>query len=253
MRTQITLRRESWRGVSSFDDALRLARYGWQEQLQAALDLAESAVKLAEQEHMLDTFNPVWDVTGAEVDVARYLQGEPECMIDFPLTKTSKSGRVITLVVSGAVSGAVSAETIVKRGQLIVALAMALGTLGHAVEIWCDFSSQAKGLNSYQRALVKSASDELDPASLMFALAHPAMLRVLCFAVKDGYPVKGGFHNAFGKNLGRGAPAGRSADQAALFPEGTIFLPEIKSSYDVPDADEFLRQYLGELGLLAED
>ena len=243
--------RAAWCGVESFNDALRLAKYGWQEQMTAALDLAASAVKLAEQEHMVDTFNPVWDVTGAEVDVSRYLQGEPECMIDFPLAKTSKSGRVITLVSSGTFSGSIRPETIIKRGQLIVALALALNTLGHAVEIWADQCSSKSGLNCYQRVLVKSANDELDPAALMFGLAHPAMQRVLGFAVKDNLPGK--FRTAFNEAHGRGTPASRPADVVAQFPEGTIFLPEIHSDRDVPDADEFLRQYLGDLGLLAED
>ena len=245
----------SFYSVESFNEALQLARYGWHEQLPGALELAESAIKLANQEHMMDTFNPVWDVTGAEVDVARYLQGEPECMIDFPLTKTSKSGRVITLVASIGVSGAIKPETIIRRGQLIVALALALNSLGHAVEIWADKNSRAAKtratMHAYQRVLVKGASDELDPAQIMFALAHPAMLRVLSFAINDGYPGK--WRNAFSDEKARGIPAARFTELVARFPEGTIFLPELKSNVDIPDADMFLRRYLDELGLLAED
>jgi hypothetical protein len=35
------------------------------------------------------------------------------------------------------------------------------------------------------------------------------------------------------------------------YPEGSIILPELRSDKDVPDADVFLKRYLGELGLLA--
>jgi hypothetical protein len=47
-------------------------------------------------------------------------------------------------------------------------------------------------------------------------------------------------------------PSPRPASFAGTYPEGSIFLPELCSSRDVPNADEFLKKYLGELGLLAE-
>src|SRR5579859_5905356 len=156
----------SWAGAS-FKNALTLARKGWTDQLDSALELAESAVSLAEREHMTDTFQPVWDVSGAEVDVARYLSGEPECMIDFPLSKTSKSGRVVALCASIGVSGSVSPSTIQRRGKLITAFALALSRLGHSSELWADLS----GANGFRiRILVKGANDELDPAAVMFAM-----------------------------------------------------------------------------------
>src|SRR5579872_114125 len=116
-------------GYATWEQALNMARSGWHDELDTALELAESAVALAEREHMTDTFQPVWDVSGAEVDVARYLSGEPECMIDFPLSKTSKSGRVISMCASISVSGSVRPDTIQRRGQVITALAMALDRL----------------------------------------------------------------------------------------------------------------------------
>ena len=243
-----------WTGVTSFAEGITLAKDGWADELPETLALAESAVATANQEHMLDTFNPVWDVTGAEVDVARYLSGEPECMIDFPLSKTSHSGRVVTFVAGLCVSGSISPETMINRGRVMTALALALNTLGHAVEIWIDINGHGidgnRNLTHYQRVLVKSASDELDPAALMFALAHPAMFRVIALGAWDGYPGK--WEKEFGDNLSRGRVGFRSRKQRELYPEGTIFLDGLESDDDVPDADQFLREHLGNLGLLAE-
>jgi hypothetical protein len=236
--------------VESFDAAVKLARSGWSEELPAALALAESAVETADDEHMMDSFNqPIWDVTGAQVDVGAFLAGTPECMIDYPLSTTSKVGRVVTLVVSMSASAAIEADTLVRRGQVIVALALALSKLGHACEIWADCSTTGSSLRSCDRVLVKGSGDEIDPSSLMFALAHPAMLRCLEFGVKDGYPSK--FERAMGY-AGYGTPAGRTEADKEQYPEGTIFLPQLYSGSDIPDADTFLRKYLGELGLLAE-
>lgn len=244
--------RPEFHHVESMGDAVKLAKLGWAKELPGALEIAESAVEMAEKEHMMDTFSPVWDVAGAEVDVAQYLSGEPECMIDFPLSKTSKQGRVITLVGSVAYSAAISSNTIIRRGRVICALALALGQLGHAVEIWADVANQSNGTGCtmHQRVLVKGANDELDPSQIMFAFANPAMCRALFFGSWDRLPEP--FKDAFSRSRSRGRPRPRETADTALFPDGTIYLPELLSGVDVPDADVFLRKYLGDLGLLAE-
>lgn len=235
--------RGEWAGGVTWDGALDLARRGWAGQLDAALDLAQTAVETAEQEHVInDVFTPVWDVTGTEVDVARYLSGEPECMISFPLTPTSTSGRVITMCASVSYSGSIEADTIQRRGKNIVALALALSRLGHNTELWADFSGVHVGNGDTVRirVLVKGPNDELDPSRVMFAYAHPAMLRVLGLGVLEGWGDK------FPSNGTAPVPPARD------LPEGTTYLPELRSSSDVPDADRFLREHLAQLGLLAE-
>lgn len=226
-------------GNVDFTDALTMARKGWADELNSALQVAESAVEMAEKEQMMDAFNqPVWDVTGAQVDVGAYLAGTPECMIDYPLTETSKVGRVITLCGSISYSGSVSGSTIERRGRTMVALALALSKLGHNTELWADLSGGYGASSQWRiRILVKGANDELDPARIMFAFAHPAMLRQLGFSA-----VEEGLHKSL-----MVPPIAPEKD----LPEGTIYLPEVCSGRDVPEAEAFLRQYLDELGLLA--
>lgn len=227
-----------WSGNVTWDECLGMARKGWNEELDSALELAESAVTMAEKEHMVDSFNqPQWDVTGAQVDIGAYLAGTPECMVDYPLTETSKSGRIIALCASVCYSRSVYPETIQRRGRTMVALALALGRMGHNTEMWADISGGKGGEEVRVRILVKGADDELDPAKVMFAYAHPAMLRILGFSALD---------KLSGSTFWYPIPPKRD------LPEGTIYLPEICSDRDVPEAEEFLRVHLGELGLLAE-
>jgi hypothetical protein len=232
--------------AASFAEAVKMARDGWADELASAMEIAENAVTMADQEHMTESFNqPVWDVTGAQVDVGAYLAGTPECMIDYPLSTTSRVGRVITLVSSSIISSAISADTLIRRGRVITALALALSRLGHAVEIWSDSVGVKDNKTLIQRTLIKGVNDELDPAVIMFALGHPAFHRQLVIPVRDK------FTGAWG-DMKSVPPSPRPADFKATYPEGSIFLPELRSSSDVPNADQFLRKYLGELGLLAE-
>jgi hypothetical protein len=244
---------DGWSG-GSFDQCVSLARTGWERELDAALDVAESAVELAERTHeVMRATETVYDVCGDSVDMGRYMSGEPECMMDWPLQPTSAVGQVITLCASVAYSGAVEPETIRRRGQVIVALALALSRLGHAVELWIDSSvaashnRESNGKHSRVRVLVKGANDTLDPSRIMFAFAHPGVLRNLMFAVWDGFPPE--YREDFGEeSWARGYPVKPLRD----LPEGTIYLPEIYSDRDVPDAHTALKGYLRDLGLLAE-
>lgn len=233
-------------GNVTFDTAVKMARRtGWTEQIPAAMDIAESAVRMAEKEHMIDVFKPSWDVSGAEVDMGRWVSGEPECMIDFPLAKVSKAGKVVTLVASMSISGGVETDVIERRGRMIVALALALAELGHATELWADFTAEVahgadRGRMASLRVKVKGVNDALDPGMIMFAYAHGAMLRKLAFAALEGTECN---------TAGNSIPADI---MEADYPEGAVFIPGLLASEEPPSIEEFLEGHLRLLGLLAE-
>lgn len=231
-----------------FEHCLNLARNGWSDQLDETLRIAEDAVEMAFKEHEVKDFTPVWDVTGSQVDVARYLSGEPENMIDFPALEVSKVGKVVTLVAGGFYSAAVSADALVRRGQVLTAFALALTRLGHSVELWVDVATTGRsgGTKAHMKVLVKGTNDTLDPAKILFAYAHPGMFRALGFAAAHNWPAK------FRKSQGIGSYYTSIASVAKDFPEGTIYLPGLVSAWDMPDAHEQLRELLREIGLLAE-
>jgi hypothetical protein len=240
-----------WNNVTA-REAIEMTRQGWAEQLPAVLAVVESAIELAEKEHMMDTFEMTWAVAGDEVDIGRYLTGEPECMIAFPLSKTSKVGRVITFVANASYSAAIKPDTVIRRGQLMVALALALERLGHSVVIYSniaygDMHGGVRYSDEEFSVRVKGADDTIDPARLMFALAHPAFVRCLLFTAAYNLPDERGRGRRHNSQVGIPLPATKD-----IYPEGAIILPEIVSNRDVPNADVFLREYLGKLGLLAE-
>lgn len=235
----------SWNGARNVRAAQTLAVKGWQGVEVQALDIVDSAIEAVEAETDVDGFRAEFDVSGCEVDIARYLEGEPECMVEYHIVPTPRVGRVITLCASVAVSSAVSAETIKQRGYGIAALAFALMRLGFAVELWADLTSESGcGTRAQIRTLVKGLNDELDPAKVMFAYAHPAMLRGL--NIPAIHEFRGDTVLALG--TGYGSPAAPIQD----LPEGTIYLPEIRSATDVPTAHDLLLGYMRLLGIVSD-
>lgn len=225
--------------------AFAMARDGWDAHLDETLDLARETVETVEAETELMAFTPQWDVTGAMVDVGEYLAGVPECMIEIPPAPTTKYGRVVTMCASASYSCGVNAERLIERGKVITALAIELSRLGISLELYADMSASADG-QYRSRILVKGANDILDPAKILFAFAHPGLLRVLSLTAMHG--MSPGDRKRMHVGGGYGCPTPPKED----LPEGTIYLPEVKSWGDVPKAADELKRYLRELGLVVE-
>src|SRR5690606_40002886 len=68
-------------GVRTLDDAKRLAHEGLPIDGVKALEVASEKVSQIYREYDVPSFSSCYDVTGSDVDVARYLSGEPENMI----------------------------------------------------------------------------------------------------------------------------------------------------------------------------
>lgn len=241
---------ESWSlGVKSVADAAELARTGWQDGLTDAMPLADKALQTIESEIETLEFNALWDVSGGEVDIDRYIQGVPENMIEYETVPVSSVGKVVTLCASGCYSGALSAKNVLRRGAAIVGLALALEKSGHACELWLDMSTGRRDRMGHRietRVLVKGAHDTVDPARIAFAYAHPAMLRKLAFgdwlaapqATKRAVNIPGSF----------GCPVAPKQD----LPDGTIYLPELRTADDVEEPEAFILDTLDKLGLRQE-
>jgi hypothetical protein len=180
-----------WPGAT-WDEAVRLAVDGWPLALEEAdvtvAQLRESA-GLSGSVVMLE---PTWDVTGSEVDVGAYLAGVPECMIDAVPREISRRGKVITFLVPAGYVNTVEHEVIINRGLALATLCTAIIDAGHSVEIWSGFTGWLDLPEAEQRfsglTRVIEAGEPFDVGRLIFAVAHPAMLRRLWFGVWDAQP-----------------------------------------------------------------
>jgi hypothetical protein len=175
---------DHWAG-GSWEEALRLAVDGWPVPL---LDTHVSVAALRERAGLgaaVTTLEPAWDVTGSEVDIGAYLAGVPECMVDAVPQRTSRRGRIVAFLVPACYSNKTPHTLIRNRGIALATLCSAIIAAGHSVEIWSGFVGLIDDDRISAAARVVSAGEPLDLGRLIFAVAHPLMLRRLWFAVWD--------------------------------------------------------------------
>lgn len=219
----------AWAG-GSFNNAVELAEHGWDDAVTQVEELLRSINTDIGEEHTT-TFTSTYDVSGSEVDMGRFLSGEPECMVESVPLKVMRTGRVIKLIVPGSISARVHQDTIMRRGAAVMALVDAFSRMQHPVEVWLGFAVQSYG-NWKARNLymiqVQESDQPLNMGRIMFALAHPSSLRQLCFSVNEDEPleIREKFGYGYGGHSGYGRPSyAVTAEDANLNVENTIVLP----------------------------
>lgn len=168
-------------GGVDFAGALAMARQGYQG-ARAEVDALTEKISDHITPILKPAFESYFDVSGGMVDVGRFLDGEPECMVETRLVEIAKPGRVISILVNGCFSAGISQTQFRQRGAAIVGLVDALEKCQYSTEVWLEVSHKTV---SYL-VKVKGAEDMLDIDILMFAIGHEACFRQLSFAIQDG-------------------------------------------------------------------
>lgn len=189
-RTTLNPDREGFAGAT-WDEALRLAQFGWT----VDRDLIDSEVERTLENlsdrlnaHLDSTFREVHDVSGGYVDVARYLDGEPECMVEQWVEPAPKRGKVIRVLNNCVAPSFVDEGVLRERGRSVAIAVEVLHRLGFNLELWVGESVQAGRDYVIEMVKVKDAADLMDWDSIMFAMAHPAMLRCIAFGLNETRP-----------------------------------------------------------------
>ncbi len=224
--------------VETFDQAKAFTLNGWTADLDDVLTIVDSVAKLEQREHV--AWEQIHDYAGPDLDIGRYVAGEPECCVEYVPTHTPKLGKVVTVCSSIAASCGVSSTTIRERGTLVAAFILACQHLGVNVEAWVDSTAQYPGMGTVSRKVcVKRADEPLDVARILFAFSHPAMLRAMMQAEWKSRP----HVTRWGDGMPR--PPHKS------LPEGTIYMGEIRSAHDVPTAARELEKMLRDADVIA--
>lgn len=180
--------------VRSFKETLDLARNGWPEGLKKAKELSSSLFDHISSK--IERVDVKHDIEGHSIDIARFVDGEPEAWLKFEnVIQESESGhKLIRITFNFSVSGAVSKETIIRKGAAIVALIELLEYAGHRVELTLAMGTAESWSGRYGNPIVqlytkiKDFDQNVDMSKLAYVLCHPSVLRSLYFSFAETMP-----------------------------------------------------------------
>lgn len=170
----------------SIDEAIDLAVNGWYEpekDIHAFADpLFTGISSLIEREEFIHGDE------GMMIDIAEYVNNEPECWINcVPTIADGRGNRVIHLCYSIAYSWKVQAAEIRKKGSLVVALVRLLEFAGYRVKI--DVVRCVANYTDdkiFKIAVpVKQPDQPLDIGRICFAFCHPSFKRRMMWSIQE--------------------------------------------------------------------
>lgn len=175
---------EGWAGCKNLKDAVETGKRGYtaiRPDIDVLVRQIDSQINLA----LGEVYVTKYDRTGDSVDMGRYMQGDPECMIDYEEVSAARMGRVVRILINGSFSCGVRAETIRQRGAMVVALCEVMSKIGVGLEVWLENSTASH--DKVHSTLIKlhDSKERIDIDNLMFAIAHPSMLRRIGFSVME--------------------------------------------------------------------
>ncbi len=234
-----------WDGTKNYEEAIALSQTGWIAGADKVRAL--SAPLIDEIGQRIQRPEYVYQVEGEIIDVARYIDGEPECFIRQEIqTATGTYGnRLIKIVYNGSVNCGVSSETMIKIGGAVVALVELLELAGNRVElIMSDCFSSYAHLAGEFHVKVKEFDQPLNLAVATFALANPASFRRLGFHAMECLPED--YRKEHGIPNGGYGHSGRDPEPER---RGDIYLAAHDASHSANNIEGWLREKLKEQGV----
>jgi hypothetical protein len=239
---------EDWDYNVDYAASLQLARNGYKPHgvsLDREIDGLRYDVPNSE-------YAPIYDTCGESVDVGRYLEGEPECMIDYIETASNKMSntRIIEILVNTSTSAGVAAKHIESRGKVVMGIAQALEMSGKSVgiSVIC-LSKSGSSLVGFQLR-IKQPDQWIDPDLLAFWLCHPAALRRSAFRLFECFPWEVRRNHYFQHPGTYGHPVEAPSE---LVPSSTIYygnlhLDKFKDIKTAEDIEKLVKTELQERG-----
>ncbi|OYN81756.1 DUF7192 family protein [Mycolicibacterium sphagni] len=240
-------------GAANMKEADAMARRGLPRDGVEAINLAHDHVSHVAGDLIRPVFDEFYDTSGSFVDMGRFVDGTPECMVTyFPTDEPGKSN-IVTLIMNISYNCGISADAIKKNGQSMMALVEAIETCGLQAEIWADNHVRGSrgGTKVWARTAVKlkRAGEPFDVGMFMYALTHPSFLRSHIFNAMHNHSseVRRACGIAHSGSYGMPVHAAQDMDD---FPPYSIYIPVISSD---SQAGKFVPAVLKQLGLVKAD
>lgn len=234
------------------DGVIALARSGWENGRDMISGFASRLTGAVGNRILEDV--PIWDVAGSEVDMDRYLEGNPECMIDYAEEIIQGKGKILSIAYDFDVVNYVPTESIMLHGAMVAGLIDCLEYTGFSVELW---GVHVNHVVMETQVKVKDAGEALDLDTLAFVSIHPGMFRRFEFAHMEMQTAHDrhllGVGNGYGA-VDNGAP---NITTDIEFPNNDRFYNDVWKKHNTQEAREsaaieWIVSALAELGVEVE-
>jgi len=212
-------------GSNSFEESQQLAISGWAE----GRDAMDADVEFAKAKEA-SFKRPDWEygMAGQRVCVPSYAAGAPMHMM-FMDDEDAKPLPIVRIYCDIGAVWYTSTEAMIRKGAAVVALIDQIERAGQRVELIATQISKTHRQYDEQHIFitVKQPDEPLDLDRISFAVAHPSMLRRVCFRIMEftyDKPVSG-----YG-----------SVEEMKDIPEDAMYLPPMLGDTGYEDMDAAL-------------
>lgn len=163
----------------NFDEAIDLLKYG-DENLFSQAKKAKSEInveKILGNAKRRQVYKN--NIQGYLPNVANFLIGNPNNMIDIEKKKTSQ--RVINIFLNIRVNAYTSAEEVTKIGIKYLNVIDILEKMGYRCNLYSGIANECSGYYSLMLVRVKTDKEPLNIKKICFTIAHPSMQRRIKF------------------------------------------------------------------------
>lgn len=177
----------SWIGTKTWEEAVELARHGWDEVAKDMTAKLKVALKNTKADEVVKN---VLDVCGYQANVPMYLVGVPTNMIR--QNRVRQKAKVVNVIKPMGATANVSRKQYVNAGVECMRIVSALEKKGYAVNLYIASASHVGSGYATFMVKLKSSNERLNVSKLAFFLASPSVHRRFNFSLIQKHVSHGG-------------------------------------------------------------
>ena len=229
-----------WAGTKDYETWMHLLFNGWQNGAKSASKLADELAPFIYGTKQID--EQIYGYEGDAVDIDRYLEGDPECMLGYEESRATGAAKFVKVAVDMGATSEIKAEALLWRGIIAAALVDLLENNGYRCEVigYCH-TSWGVDWESLIVFPVKKEDQPVDLERLASLVGHAASFRRGIFSAMEKLPYEK-FSQYHGYGYGRYANSDPYDDLQA-----DLYIGRDCLCSSAQDAAERFREKLGEI------
>ena len=224
---EVSSNKDSFTGTHSYEEAEDLLLHGWDEM---AKELTEKLGNIKANSNKYKN-KTIYNVSGYQACVPRYLQGIPTNMISNKRIVTKQ--KVLNITKDFGYSWKVSSRTIKEESIKVLKLVNQLELQGYRVNLNISCVNKQNGGRTYDciSIRIKNASQKMNIKQMAFPLVHPSMYRRIIFGLTERLPEC--------KDYGKGYGWCTEYDETKHLFKDEYYIPRIVEEKRITDIEKY--------------